>query len=1000
LVLLAPRAAHAGGPRYVAGASYFDPAAKGAPLTWAQGTVSYYTDQGDLSPALRNTDANSFVDDAFSHWTSIPTAALTATRAGQLAEDVSGTNVTVNGDGTLNLPTDIRSSATDKPIAVIYDQDGSVVSAFLGAGAGDFSMCFSNAVIGGADNFSSDAHISHALIIINGNCAAGSSQFDDVKYRLVREIGQVIGLDWSQLNLNVITRNPIPTSDDFTGFPLMHYLDMISCQPITACYASADQPKRDDVAAISRLYPVTSENQQDFTGKQIFGATTARIHGSLYFADAQGHAAQPMQGVNVIARWVDPATNQPSRARAYSTISGALFRGNAGNPITGDTDALGQRYDRFGSDDTTLEGFFDLAGLEIPSGSTIAQYQLTVEPIDTNWSYAAGPYQPWQVLPSGNLAAVTVTVSLGGDAEQDLVMHSSAILTPRWGSISTWDSPAPVSPNGEWMGMLGTYGKTDYFQINAQQYRTLSVVATALDESGAPSELKARPVIGIWGMSDPQGSAPPAATVPFDTGFFGTTRLTASLLATTSVRIGIADERGDGRPDFAYHARVLYADIATPTRVGMQLPTGVALTGLGFAPGLTATVGDANAPIMALSGTQMVINVSPPIKDGTAGITLTDPATGATSTMVDTLTFGAGPNDTLVLIQGGNPSVPAGGETPNPIVMQVAGPSGEPVPGATVVWSTTSGTLSACNGATGCTVYSDDNGLVSTRLTVTAAGTITVTATLAPASYNPPQKLKTTVVGTSSSLDITLTSQYRWVAQGTSAALPLTARVLSNGVGQSGQKVDYQILSGSGSLSFASATTDAHGYAANTLTLTNLAAEVHVSACVAPKDAPCQLFYVFAVASSDLHLQAISGDGQMVSVGQNFQPIILRVIDSGSPPDPVSAAPVTLQVVVMRPDYDARDSNGQYDGPVILSSTQTVINSDDNGLVSITPTAGAFTGAVEIEVTATAGTNASQQFEVESWWPAPVPPSLVNGGGLKDIGKTRPAPRQLRPSGP
>ena len=38
--------ARAGGPQYVAGSSYFNASAMGQPLTWSQGTVNYYTDQG------------------------------------------------------------------------------------------------------------------------------------------------------------------------------------------------------------------------------------------------------------------------------------------------------------------------------------------------------------------------------------------------------------------------------------------------------------------------------------------------------------------------------------------------------------------------------------------------------------------------------------------------------------------------------------------------------------------------------------------------------------------------------------------------------------------------------------------------------------------------------------------------------------------------------------------------------------------------------------------
>ena len=44
LSVIAPQAALAGGPRYVAGISYFDPSTKGTPLTWSQGVINYYTD--------------------------------------------------------------------------------------------------------------------------------------------------------------------------------------------------------------------------------------------------------------------------------------------------------------------------------------------------------------------------------------------------------------------------------------------------------------------------------------------------------------------------------------------------------------------------------------------------------------------------------------------------------------------------------------------------------------------------------------------------------------------------------------------------------------------------------------------------------------------------------------------------------------------------------------------------------------------------------------------
>jgi len=363
----------------VAGASYFDPATKGTPIVWGQGAINYYTDQGDLSTILPGPNADAFVAAAFASWTSIPSAAVSATRGGQLAEDVDGTNLTLTG-----MPADILPGANSTPVGIVYDVDGSITDALLGTGASGPTYCPNNSAFGGVDNFGANAQFVHALIILNGICAQSSPQLLDLQYHLTRLIGRVLGLDWSQADLNVISRNPAPTAADFAGFPLMHQTDPVSCLPVATCYSNRGavdpaQPKMDDQAALSRLYPVTAQNLGSFPGKQIFAQATARIHGSVFFTDATGQAGQPMQGVNVVARWIDPATRLPSGAAVVSSISGFLFSGNAGNVITGYTDSSGLNFDRFGSDDTALEGFYDLAGLQIPSGATNAQYQLTVD---------------------------------------------------------------------------------------------------------------------------------------------------------------------------------------------------------------------------------------------------------------------------------------------------------------------------------------------------------------------------------------------------------------------------------------------------------------------------------------------------------------------------------------------------------------------------------------------------------------------------------------------
>src|SRR5579859_2417385 len=85
-------ASRAGGPAFVAGSGY-NAGVEGQLLIWANGTVQYFTDQGDLSPILTNAQADAFVATAFSAWTGIAGVALTATHGGHLAEDVNGSNI-------------------------------------------------------------------------------------------------------------------------------------------------------------------------------------------------------------------------------------------------------------------------------------------------------------------------------------------------------------------------------------------------------------------------------------------------------------------------------------------------------------------------------------------------------------------------------------------------------------------------------------------------------------------------------------------------------------------------------------------------------------------------------------------------------------------------------------------------------------------------------------------------------------------------------------------
>ena len=104
-----PQVLVAGGPKYVAGSTYFNPGVMGQPVRWANGQVRYYLDQGPLSATVNNQQATAMVDAAAALWSAIRTAGVSIVDEGSLNEDVSGQNVVpgpATGNPTISQPSD------------------------------------------------------------------------------------------------------------------------------------------------------------------------------------------------------------------------------------------------------------------------------------------------------------------------------------------------------------------------------------------------------------------------------------------------------------------------------------------------------------------------------------------------------------------------------------------------------------------------------------------------------------------------------------------------------------------------------------------------------------------------------------------------------------------------------------------------------------------------------------------------------------------------------
>ena len=381
---LLPAIARAGGPIVVGGpavGSRHRFGVDGKPFTWdpAKMPIAYRVDPGPMAVSPSGTvviDHNAGlqrVQSMFGVWQAVSTANLSFTNAGALLPAGSYTG------GDLKTPqqfNDVMGSCrSGEQSPVIFDADGKLMA----------SLGLPAAVIGfnsGCALDTSSGMIVTSSVTLNGqfqdkvqasgtraNFELPQNSFDEA---ITHEIGHFLGLDHSQINLNVLLSPTSPCDlDELAGLPLMF--------PILLCQARKDAGlpilSHDELAWISRLYPNASTVQN-------FGTIT----GTIFFADGVSAA----QGANVIARLVDdPSTPEDeSRRVAVSVVSGYLFTGNPGQSVTTGA-SQNTNGSVSGSRNPAFIGFYEMA---LPPGT----YTVEIEAIYSGFigGSSVGPINP------------------------------------------------------------------------------------------------------------------------------------------------------------------------------------------------------------------------------------------------------------------------------------------------------------------------------------------------------------------------------------------------------------------------------------------------------------------------------------------------------------------------------------------------------------------------------------------------------------------------------
>ncbi|HEU5351624.1 MAG TPA: IPT/TIG domain-containing protein [Terracidiphilus sp.] len=879
--LLAPAPLVAGGPKYVAGPSYFNPAVLGQPVHWANGKLTYYVDQGPLNSQVSNAQAVAMVDAAAALWSAVPTAGVTLVDGGALNEDVSGSS-TVAGNQVFAQPADLTPQATSYPVGVVFDADGSVINALYGSGASDATACQNDGVWFWIDNFQPDATIGHAVILVNGLCATSPELLEMMRFQLERAFGRVLGLDFSQVNPGAAT-NGEPNGT--LGWPVMQPLSGLCGAQGGDCIPNPGTLRYDDIAALNRLYPITPANLLSFPGKELTAANTVSITGTLNFRRGTG-----MQGVNVVARPLD-SSGKPMYQYTVTFVSGAYFCGKHGNPVTGWTDSRGNLLTRWGSNDPEVQGSFNLSGMPLPPGMSSATYQVTFEPVNALYmlTESVGPYVDGSPTPSGAMPTLTVdNLSAGGSQSLTVTIPDSAAAGFD-DAIATESSPRLLAPGGLWTGRIGQVGQTDWFLFPVRANRTFTVVTQALDEAGNPTDSKALPAIGVWDGFDPPGSAS-VGWAPGLNGFAtGETWLRVATASDDLVRVGIADMRGDGRPDYSYKGWVLYADSVEPKHLSVSGGP-IVLRGMGFRPSDTVLVGGQPAIVTSISPNEITA-IAPAAASGVTGsvdVEVDDlPLYYAAAVISGGVSYDSGTGDALHLDSAPSNTVPIG--VPLAFTVTALDPALKPAPGVTVIYTALSGTATLGCGKTTCAVATTGDGMATMAVTAHDTNIAVVSAALTNGA-----SLQAHFSGGTAPA-IAAIAPALSVAAGATVSWPTQAIVLSNGTPISGQQVTWQTAPGSGmtAQSLTAALTNASGIATKTLTISPLAegAEATATACV-NGTSNCTTFTATGARPAYAYLVAVSGTAQSLAVSGTPAEIVLRLYDMNG--NPMAGGTVTF----------------------------------------------------------------------------------------------------------
>jgi len=228
----------AGGPLVLGGA------AGSTPVTYQNPTITLNIESGDLGLLTTNSDADALVSGALALWNNVSTSNI------NLIIDQTQINLDINlGNFESYLPNAGGTifNADDNLNPIVYDSNGEIIDAFFGVGQSEFTIGFAASIMTVGNSYFDEGYA-----VINGKDIGLTSI--TFKLLIAHEIGHLIGLDHTQVNIN-------NQETDF-GMPRLCGTRSQNAYPLMYPFVCRDEETlhQDDSSAISALYPTTGIN--------------------------------------------------------------------------------------------------------------------------------------------------------------------------------------------------------------------------------------------------------------------------------------------------------------------------------------------------------------------------------------------------------------------------------------------------------------------------------------------------------------------------------------------------------------------------------------------------------------------------------------------------------------------------------------------------------------------------------------------------------------------